>query len=77
MSQPNATPPAPPSPACIDPTLTVNEIVARAPATIGVFDAWRIDSCCGGARTLDEVARRHGLVLEALLADLNASLDAG
>lgn len=53
--------------------LTVNQVAERVPATLAVFQRWGIDACCGGARTLATVAERHGLDLEALLAELNAA----
>lgn len=47
--------------ASIDCTLTVNEIVARHPAALAVFNAWGIDTCCGGGKSVEEVVRRHAL----------------
>jgi regulator of cell morphogenesis and NO signaling len=65
--------PAPSAPAAsITADLTVNEVLLRAPATQPVFTAHGIDSCCGGARTLADVAQRHGLDLPELLAALGA-----
>ena len=54
----------------IDPTLTVNDVVARDPETLGIFKAFGIDACCGGAKTVEEAARRHGIDRNALLAAL-------
>jgi regulator of cell morphogenesis and NO signaling len=54
----------------IDPTLTVNDVIARDPETLGIFKTFGIDACCGGAKTVEEVARRHGIDLDALLAAL-------
>jgi iron-sulfur cluster repair protein YtfE (RIC family) len=51
--------------------MTVNEIVHCYPETLPVFQATRIDTCCGGARRLDDVALRHGLELAVLLETLN------
>jgi regulator of cell morphogenesis and NO signaling len=50
--------------------LTVNEIITRHPATVAVFQRHGIDSCCGGALPLAEVARKHRLNFLALLAEL-------
>lgn len=61
----------------IDPTLTVNEILQRHPATIGVINAHGIDSCCGGGIPLATVARENELDLEALIADLEATIHSG
>jgi iron-sulfur cluster repair protein YtfE (RIC family) len=50
--------------------MTVNEIITKYPATVGVFSRHGIDSCCGGALPLAEVARKHRLDFIALLAEL-------
>ena len=67
MTNETATTPA------IEPTMTVNEIIAAVPATVTVFQAWNIDACCGGAKTIETVAERHGYDLDRLLADLRAA----
>jgi iron-sulfur cluster repair protein YtfE (RIC family) len=46
---------------------TVNEAVLRAPASLAVFSACGIDTCCGGSLAIGEAARRHGLDANALL----------
>lgn len=58
----------------IDPSWTINETVTRLPDTLPVFDAFGLDSCCGGGHPIREAARRHGLDLEALLTALNAAV---
>lgn len=54
----------------IDPALTVNELIARRPETVAVFNAFGIDACCGGAVPVPEAALRDGADLDALLAAL-------
>lgn len=54
----------------IDPAMTVNQIIAAVPATAAVFDAWGVDSCCGGHLPLATVADKHGFDLEELLGEL-------
>lgn len=61
----------------IDPTLTVNDVIARDPETLGVFTTFGIDACCGGAKTVEEAARRHGIDLDALLAALQRREESG
>jgi regulator of cell morphogenesis and NO signaling len=51
-------------------TMTVNEVISQHPETIAVFNRHRIDSCCGGALPIAEVARKHRLDFIALLAEL-------
>lgn len=50
-----------------DPTLTVNDAVARYPRTVAVFNEFGIDACCGGAATIEEAARRDGADPDALV----------
>ena len=58
----------------IDPSLTINEIVALHPATISVFNRFGMDTCCGGAVRVDEAARRDGVDLETLQTALNEAI---
>jgi iron-sulfur cluster repair protein YtfE (RIC family) len=50
---------------------TVNDAVTRFPATLPLLAALGADSCCGGAKSIEEVARIHGADEAALLALLN------
>lgn len=49
----------------------VNDIIRLYPNTIGVFNEFQIDSCCGGAATVEEAALRDKADPEKLLARLN------
>ena len=57
----------------IDATRTVNDIIAAHPTTVAVFDAWGVDSCCGGHLPLATVAEKHRFDLEKLLTELRAA----
>ncbi len=57
----------------IRPDLTVNEVVHRYPATLAVFGAAGIDTCCGGAETLDRAAECAGLTWDELVRRLQAA----
>ena len=57
----------------IDTRSTVNDIVARYPSTLAVFNAFGIDSCCGGALAVSEAAARHGVPLNALRSALESA----
>ena len=41
----------------LDCTWSVNATIARYPETIAVFNAHGIDTCCGGAASVEDAAR--------------------
>ena len=43
------------------PDLTVNDLLRDLPGTLAVLAAAGIDTCCGGAATLEQAAARAGL----------------
>lgn len=49
---------------------TVSETVRLFPDTLPVFQAHGIDSCCGGALSVEEAARRHRIDRGVLCAEL-------
>ena len=49
---------------------TVGEIAAEAPASVRVFEKYKIDYCCGGKRPLEEVCRERGISPDAVLAEV-------
>lgn len=53
--------------------LVVNDCIKLYPKTIGVFTKFNIDSCCGGAVSIEAAAKRDGAPLEALLQSLNSA----
>ena len=57
----------------IEPSMTVNDVLLRHPATAAVFKAYHIDACCGGAVALESVARRHAIDLDALITALECA----
>ena len=60
--------------AVLNASLTVNELIAREPGTIDVFNRFGIDTCCGSQVSITEAARRDGVDLDRLLADLHQAL---
>jgi regulator of cell morphogenesis and NO signaling len=54
----------------IGPEQTIQEIWRNYPSALPVFAKYRIDLCCGGRHSLEEVAEKHGLDLDRLLAEL-------
>lgn len=49
---------------------TVGELVASQPSRSRVFEAFHIDYCCGGRRSLGEACRKSGLDLDRILEAL-------
>jgi regulator of cell morphogenesis and NO signaling len=54
----------------IDPHLTLNQLIRQYPTVLPAFAAAGIDTCCGGALSLQEAARRAGADLVELVARL-------
>jgi len=53
--------------------MTVNQVLQEYPATMPVFNQYRVDACCGGAVRLDVAAAAAGISVEDLLAALRAA----
>ncbi len=53
---------------------TVDDIMARNPATMPVFNAFGVDSCCGAHSTVHEAALRDGVDEAALIAALELAM---
>lgn len=53
---------------------TVGELVAERPGRSRVFQAFNIDFCCQGGRTLREACERKGVASEAVVEQLEAEL---
>lgn len=51
---------------------TVGELVAERPGRSRVFQDFKIDFCCQGARTLREACERRSVALESVLEQLEA-----
>lgn len=51
--------------------MVVNDAIRLYPETVGVFTDFGIDSCCGGAATIEEAAKRDGADLDSMLRMLN------
>lgn len=51
--------------------MIVNDCIKLYPGTIGVFTRFNIDSCCGGAVSIEAAAARDGADIEKLMDALN------
>ena len=45
----------------LDCRLSVNDVIARHPATAAAFGAYGIDTCCGGGAAVEDAARVAGI----------------
>lgn len=61
------------SPVQLDCTRTVNETIALYPATVVVFGAHDIDTCCGGGISVEQAARNAAIDPRQLCAELEAA----
>ncbi|HSQ32799.1 MAG TPA: DUF542 domain-containing protein [Gemmatimonadaceae bacterium] len=61
----------------LDQAQTINEIVARHPETIAVFNRFGMDTCCGGGVSIEEAARRDGLEVGQILSALREATEQG
>ncbi len=50
--------------------MSINDIIRKHPNTMGVFNRFNVDSCCGGARSLRVVAEEDKLDLQELIKAL-------
>lgn len=55
--------------------MTVDELMARHPQTMAVFNAFGIDSCCGAHSTVSEACRRDGVEEAPLVTALERVLE--
>lgn len=53
--------------------MTVDEVLRQYPATLPVFNQYRVDACCGGGATLAVAAAAAGIAVEDLVAALEAA----
>lgn len=59
----------------IGPDIAVNEAIRLVPATVSVFNAFGIDACCGGDRTIARAAAEDGADATALLEALRRAAE--
>ena len=58
----------------VDPHLKVADVYRLYPEVLPVLAKYKIDLCCGGRHSLEEVARKHGIDLAQLLLELGEAL---
>lgn len=55
--------------------MVINDIIKRYPKTMGVFNKFNVDSCCGGGQSIEKAAKAGQMDIEALLAALNEAAE--
>lgn len=55
--------------------MIINDVIKRYPKTIGIFNKFNVDSCCGGGQSIEKAAKTGGVNIEALLAALNEAAE--
>ena len=61
----------------ITPDMTLNEVIRKYPFTMGVFNRFNVDSCCGGARTIRAMAEQDKVDVEVFIAALKEAAAMG
>ena len=56
--------------------MVINDVIRKHPATIKVFNEYRVDSCCGGGAPIETTAKRDGVAVEPLVDALNSAVRA-
>lgn len=55
--------------------MKISDVTKKYPDTLSVFGNFRIDFCCGGAKTIEEASVLKKLDMEKLLEELNEIAD--
>jgi len=50
--------------------MTLNEVIRKYPSTMGVFNRYNVDSCCGGARSIKAMAQEDKVDVNAFIESL-------
>ena len=54
--------------------MIINDVIRKHPATIKVFNEYKVDSCCGGGAPIETTAKRDGVDVETLVKALNVAV---
>ena len=57
--------------------MIINDVVAKYPKTIAVFNKFKVDACCGGGFSIEKTAKNDKVDIEALLKELNNMVSSG
>ncbi|MBE7445558.1 MAG: DUF542 domain-containing protein [Planctomycetia bacterium] len=51
--------------------MVINDVIKKYPKTISVFSKFKVDSCCGGAGSIEKTAAMSEVDIDALMEALN------
>jgi len=54
--------------------MVINDVIRKHPATIKVFNEYKVDSCCGGGAPIESTAKGDGVDVDALVKALNVAV---
>lgn len=57
--------------------MSVNQIIKLYPKSIGVFNKFNIDSCCGGSEPLEKAAKNAGVDINDLINSIIEAINSG
>ena len=60
--------------AVITPEMTINDVVKKHPETMKVFNDHEVDSCCGGAESIETTAAVNNADMDTLMVALNKAV---
>jgi regulator of cell morphogenesis and NO signaling len=55
--------------------MSINQVISKHPETVGVFNRYNIDSCCGGYETLENAAKNKGIDIAKLIEALEKAAE--
>ncbi|HEY4716559.1 MAG TPA: DUF542 domain-containing protein [bacterium] len=55
--------------------MSINEIIKKFPQSIGVFNKFNLDSCCGGAESLENAAKKSEVDLAILIEAIDNAIE--
>lgn len=53
--------------------MTINQILKLYPKSSAILNQFKIDTCCGGTRTIEQAVKEDKADLDSLLQALNSS----
>ncbi|OGV98931.1 MAG: hypothetical protein A2Z59_08150 [Nitrospinae bacterium RIFCSPLOWO2_02_39_17] len=55
--------------------MSINQVIAKYPKTVAVFNQFNIDSCCGGYESLEKAAKNKSVDVNKLIESLIKSAE--